>query len=317
MNYNFCAGLGFQHIKYFIAIAELGTMNRAAAELNVTQPLLSQKLTQLEKMIGIQLFQREKQRLRLTPSGELLLQEWRNIMQMFDTSIERAFELHSSNNLPIIFGWSNGIEHKTIRPCIHALQRTFPDIQITWRFIDIFHLLENLIEGYIDLAAIPDFGQLRSEPDIEYLEVIKLSLCLIHSRDHPLAQKKQVDWADIRPYRIILPELKNNENFTDELMRNCRKKGFLPHITYYEEETLTLQFEIMRNGGITFLLSHGLESDDFMERELESDVPHSLVLAWRKDASEKVTEYARSAAPEIAEVYKWRRNLLSRLRDYK
>ena len=311
------SGLSFQHIQYFIAVAEQGTMNRAAETLHVSQPLLSQKIAQLEQLIGIQLFQREKQRLKLTPAGELMLQEWRNILHMFETSIARGEAIQKDQISPIIFGWSNGIEQKTIRPCIHALQNNFPNIPVTWRLIDIYNLLRELVAGEIDLAAIPDFGQVRSEPKVDYINVVKLPLSLIHSKLHPLAQKERVDWADLKPYPIILPHIGHNENFTEELMRNCRRAGFVPFIQYCEEETLTIQFQIIQENGVTFLLSHGYESEDFMERDMESDVDHYLVLAWRMDAPERVINYARSAAPYIETVYHWRRSLLKGLKERK
>ena len=80
MDYPGYMSLTLQHFQYFILVVEQGTMMKTAELLNVSQPLLSQKIAQLEKELGVKLFTRNKGKLVLTEAGEQFLEETRGIL---------------------------------------------------------------------------------------------------------------------------------------------------------------------------------------------------------------------------------------------
>ena len=79
-----------RHLRYFVAVADAGTVSRAAAQLSLTQPALSRQIRDLESELGLPLFDRVGRRLHLTAEGENLLERTREILRAADALRERA-----------------------------------------------------------------------------------------------------------------------------------------------------------------------------------------------------------------------------------
>src|SRR5258707_10327266 len=79
-----------RHLRYFVTVADAGTVPRAAAQLSLTQPALSRQIRDLESELGLPLFDRVGRRLHLTAEGENLLERTREILRAADALRERA-----------------------------------------------------------------------------------------------------------------------------------------------------------------------------------------------------------------------------------
>src|SRR5262245_17602412 len=82
--------MDIRHVRTFVAVAEHGTVSAAAEMLHVTQPALSRQIVSLEQEFGFKLFTRSGRRLLLTPHGEELLADCRNLLSHVGALIEQA-----------------------------------------------------------------------------------------------------------------------------------------------------------------------------------------------------------------------------------
>jgi DNA-binding transcriptional LysR family regulator len=89
-----------QQLKYFVAVAEHLNFSKAADELFVTQPLLSQQIVALEQMLGCRLFLRSTKGVSLTPAGRLFLTEARRILDKADAAVRAAVRAASGDAYP-------------------------------------------------------------------------------------------------------------------------------------------------------------------------------------------------------------------------
>jgi DNA-binding transcriptional LysR family regulator len=83
-------GVELRHLRYFVAAADAGTLTRAAEQIFIAQPTLSQQIRRLEEMVGTPLLQRRREGLRLTAAGSVLLEEARTVLSLVDHSVSRA-----------------------------------------------------------------------------------------------------------------------------------------------------------------------------------------------------------------------------------
>lgn len=83
-------GVELRHLRYFVAAADAGTLTRAAEQIFIAQPTLSQQIRRLEEMVGTPLLQRRRDGVRLTEAGRVLLEEARTILSLLDHSVRRA-----------------------------------------------------------------------------------------------------------------------------------------------------------------------------------------------------------------------------------
>ena len=88
-------------LRYFVAIVDAGSATRAARALHVTQPVLSRQLHQLERSLGLRLFEPEGRGLRLTGAGEVFLAEARGLLSHAD-QVERAAGVLASGRLAVL-----------------------------------------------------------------------------------------------------------------------------------------------------------------------------------------------------------------------
>src|SRR5215831_8172836 len=79
-----------RQLRYFVAVAETGNISRAAQKIFLTQPALSRQIKALEQEIGQSLLERQAHSIRLTPAGETLLQEARELLKHADGVVERV-----------------------------------------------------------------------------------------------------------------------------------------------------------------------------------------------------------------------------------
>src|SRR6266702_2236296 len=79
-----CPAMELRQLRNFVAVAEQGNISRAAKSIFLTQPALSRQIKALEDEIGQCLLKREAHSIRLTPAGEMLLREARELLQRAD-----------------------------------------------------------------------------------------------------------------------------------------------------------------------------------------------------------------------------------------
>ena len=86
-------GLELRHLRYFAAVADAGTFTRAAEQMFIAQPTLSQQIRQLEELIGTPLLHRRRDGLRLTSAGTVLLDTCREVLSLVDHGVSRTRQM--------------------------------------------------------------------------------------------------------------------------------------------------------------------------------------------------------------------------------
>ena len=98
-------------LRYFVAVAELGHLTRAAERLGIRQPPLSQQIRLLERQLGVTLFQRQPRGMALTESGTAFLAEARGILQRMDEAVAHVRGIAAGERGRIAIGFTGSILH--------------------------------------------------------------------------------------------------------------------------------------------------------------------------------------------------------------
>jgi DNA-binding transcriptional LysR family regulator len=123
------AVIEFQHLVYFVAVAEEGSIRAAAHRLHLTQPPLSRHMRALERRLGVELFTRTPRGVLLTPAGEVLLVEARDTLSRLGSSLERV-QRAALGVRRIRFGYAGTAGTDLIPGVIAALARQTPAIDV-------------------------------------------------------------------------------------------------------------------------------------------------------------------------------------------
>ncbi|MFD1319312.1 LysR family transcriptional regulator [Loigolactobacillus zhaoyuanensis] len=142
-------------LKYFITIAEEGTVSQAAQVLHITQPTLSRQLKELETDLDTQLFTRQKNRLHLTEAGLFLKSRAEEILELTDQTqqefIDRKKQLFSGH---IALGCVEADNSDTLSLILEEFIADYPEVTFSIYTETSDDIVERLDKGLIDLAVL-------------------------------------------------------------------------------------------------------------------------------------------------------------------
>lgn len=189
-------------LRYFLAVAQEGTISGAADSLHVTQPTLSRQLMELEQELGATLFTRGKRRISLTEEGLFLRKRAQEIVALLERT-EAAFAAAGeeiSGDVYIGGGETEGM--RVIARAIRAVRQDHPHIA--------FHLFSGNAEDVrerLDRGSV-DFGLFIEPADLSAYDFIPLpardTWGVLLRKDHPLAAQEAVDADDLAGLPLIV-----------------------------------------------------------------------------------------------------------------
>ena len=238
--------MDIRQLRYFSAVVRTGSFTRAAEELGISQPTLSQQIRTLEKQIGNPLFERLGRSIRLTAYGEALRQPAAEILQQVAEAKSSLDQLQEGVRGKLRVGVIPTIMPYLIAPRVGAFSKRFPDVDLQFIEDTTPHLVEQLQSGDIDLAIS---GLPVRNPDILCSELTREPLFLAVAERHPLTREKSIDLQDLQHERFLL--LKEGHCLRDDVLRTCARGRTELH-RVFESDQLASIFQFVRSGfGLT------------------------------------------------------------------
>lgn len=195
--------MDIRQLQYFVGIAETGRFSEASRLLFVTQSAVSQQIKLLEEELGTQLFVRQAHSVALTESGQELLPLAKKVLQGVTECYDRMNDLKGLLCGTLNIGLTYSLE-PYIRETMLAFMSRFPKVKVNAYYKSLTDLLRMLKEHEIDIM----FSMMPTSPH-EYATSIPLTeyrLAAIMRANHPLAKKEIIQFSDLLPHKLILPE---------------------------------------------------------------------------------------------------------------
>jgi DNA-binding transcriptional LysR family regulator len=189
-----------RHLRYFVAVADAGTVSRAAGQLNVTQPALSRQLRDLEEELGLPLFDRVGRRLSLTAEGEHLLERTREILRAADALRERARAVAGGQTGTLRLGATAQTLESLISGFLFGFRRSWPGIDVRLVEDGGVRLRARVARGELHLAlgAVPAGDELQARPLFPVWV-----LAVLPARQAP-ARRKTLEVAELDGQSVLL-----------------------------------------------------------------------------------------------------------------
>jgi DNA-binding transcriptional LysR family regulator len=189
-------------LQIFEAIAQHGSFTRAAEELFLTQPTVSQQMKQLTKAIGVPLYEQIGKRIYLTDAGKAVLEVGRDISQRF-------------NDLEMTLADIKGLKQGNLKLAaittakyfvpriLGTFRQRYPGINISLQIANRQQILDRLANNLDDLYFI---GQPPEDLEINLRHFLDNPLVVIAPRNHPLAQEKLISLERLVEEPLIMRE---------------------------------------------------------------------------------------------------------------
>ncbi len=185
----------FRHLQALVRLCELGSLQRTAAAIGITQPAVTHLLADLEGLLEITLFQRHARGVRPTPACEDLLPVAQQLLQGLQAGAEAVAARHSGGAGLVRLGASSAAVLGLLVTALPAFQRRHPAIQVQLREAEIDGLLAGVSRGEVDMVAC-------RQPAVTpqgwgFTALVEDEFIVICAPGHPLTRKRKLQWADL------------------------------------------------------------------------------------------------------------------------
>jgi LysR family transcriptional regulator, hca operon transcriptional activator len=184
-----------RHLRYFVAVAEEGSLTVAAQKrLHTAQPSLSRQIHDLELEVGAQLLNRGPRGIELTAAGRVFLDHARIALLQVEAAGEAARRAAQPPRTSFAIGFLTGYEMDWLPAIMEILHTELPSTEVTIHSQDSPDLAAGLIRGKIDLAFLrPE----RQAPGLKFRLLRKDPLIVLMPHDHVLAARSSIRPQDI------------------------------------------------------------------------------------------------------------------------
>ncbi len=221
-----------KQLGYFVAAGEAGSILKAAENIHVSQPSISNAITQLEDTFGIQLFVRHHaQGMTLTTAGREFMHEANAVLKQANALHEFAGELSEKIIGTIELGCFLPLAPIITPELGHEFMSLHPQTKIKIHEAHQADLLQLLHQGTIDIALTYD---LQLQKDIEFFPLATLPPYVLLSSDHPMSKRKFISLDDIADEPMVLLDLPLSSEY---FMGLFNRKNLKPSIAARVRQT--------------------------------------------------------------------------------
>lgn len=146
--------MDIRQLRYFLTIADEGSITKAAEKLHMSQPPLSQQLKLLETELGVQLFERNTRNITLTDVGEALLYRTRQILDLFELTKNEVMDIHAGLDGTLSIGTVSSAGATFLPNIMQRFHQMYPRVNFEILDEDSDKIMEMLTHGMIDLGII-------------------------------------------------------------------------------------------------------------------------------------------------------------------
>lgn len=235
-------------LEYLSAIGEHRHFGRAAESCFVSQPTLSGQIMKLEEQLGLTLVERQTRKVMLTPAGEQLLIEARNVLKAanaFETSAKALLDPFAGD---LHVGLIPTLAPYLLPHIMEPLNALLPNINFYLHENQTKTLLKQLEEGKLDMLILPWLADMDK---FDRYDLFEEPLVLAVSPQHSLANANKLNLFDLRGHNIL--SLEDGHCLRDQAMGYCFTAGASEDQRFKATSLETLRYMVASNMGITLL----------------------------------------------------------------
>ncbi|HLO42382.1 MAG TPA: LysR family transcriptional regulator [Phycisphaerales bacterium] len=272
--------MDLQRLRYFLAVAEAGSVSRAAARLRVTQPSVSQQLGKLEASVGRRLFDRQGRGMVLTDAGRGMHTRAARIIAEVDSLLRDGAGMEEGSTR-LAVGAIPTMAPYILPRALSALRKKLPECEISVREDVTERLVEMLHDNVLDCAIL---STPIDDPMIELEVVGREELLAVVPAAWPEARGPMLTVADLREHPAIL--LEDVHCLSQQVKAFCTARKVAPRVVCRMTQLSTVLELVGLGMGLSIVPEMAARVDTSNVRKyvrLTSMKPvREIALAWRR-----------------------------------
>lgn len=219
----------FRHLKNFVAVAEAECVSFAATNLRISQPSLSRQMRDLEDSLGVALFRRSPNSLRMTDAGRAFLEEAKAILVRVDVARRNILNYSVERKLDLTVGHVPILASGMIPNLLKSLKESAPDLRVKLIEESAAALIAGARDGRFDVTLSPR-PRVRIPSGLAFEELCRFRPGVFVPPTHRFAKAKHIRPREIASEPLVVPTLKNFANYNHYLTAVFRIARAKPRI---------------------------------------------------------------------------------------
>lgn len=236
-----------RRLLYFFHVAKTGRFLSAEAKLNIAQSAMSRQIQQLEADLGVRLLERTGRGVTLTPAGEILYRDAKQILTRMASTVSEIADLsHPPGSVSIAAPPTfMGLYMARV---IERFEKALPGARIRAVEASSGAVMTQLIDGSVDIAIVVYAG---TGARVELTEMLTEPMCLLCAPNHPVARQRSIPRRQLRDLDLVIPAALNGHR---AILREYFEAGDLPLRSRIEADSLPLTRSLVMQRSLCTIL---------------------------------------------------------------
>ncbi|SFI75077.1 LysR substrate-binding domain-containing protein [Amycolatopsis sacchari] len=273
-----------RYLASFLAVAEELHFGRAAKRLHMAQPPLSQQIRQLEKELGVQLFERNTRSVRLTSAGQAFVDPVRRTLEDLDVATRAVKAAGRGEYGRVTIGFAGASSHQSLPLLTRAVRAAHPALELvlkgqTYANVALAHVADGSLDlGFVRLPI--------TKPGVEARVIDEEEMVVAVPSDNPLARADRIALEDLAGESFVSFPANAGSSVREATVQACEAAGFTPHVVQEAPDSYTILALVAAGVGVTLTLTscQHIQQTGLVYRPLAGPgVRMQAALAWRRD----------------------------------
>lgn len=242
--------LELRHFKYFLAVADELHFRKAAEKLFISQPGLSRQIKQMEDILGVSLFLRDKKKVSLTAAGEYLKNEVEFILNHLEITKKQMKLVAQGNTGELRIGFLGSAMQQVIPELLLNLKESRPGINTSLEELSNNSQLSAILKDKLDLGFV---RLSRTPPGLQIQPIYEDTFSLVVPKKHKIGAKEFTGLQQFAKDSFILFSQEYSPLYYDTVMSICEDAGFSPRVSHKSVHAQTIFKLVENNLGIAIV----------------------------------------------------------------
>lgn len=226
-----------RHLRYFLAVAETLHFGRAALQLQMAQPPLSQQIKQLETELGVQLFSRTRRKVSLTAAGVVLQQEAQQIFQQLEQAISRTQQADRGEVGRLEIAFVSSAMYSLLPDYLKQFREQYPHVEIVLHELSTQEQIQGLLANRLDIGFMrPPVAQ----KTLQAMPVLQEPLVAALPMRHRLASQSSLSIREFQGEAFVLFPRAMATRLYDQIISLCHQGDFSPTVIQQAAQMQTI-----------------------------------------------------------------------------
>lgn len=270
--------MDLRQLKYFQEVCRENNFTKAATNLYIAQPAITNSLRKLETELGVKLLNRTNKEVSLTSEGKVFLEMANRILDTVEETIQKMNDIKNLQGGSLNLGVPPQIGAYMFPGIFTEFAVKYPSLQLNVFEQGSAATTELLENGELDVGIVI----LRNcSPSLNTLTIRQEPVHLCVSPQHRLANRKSVSFSELRNEKFILR--KNDSFFREIVFELCKQYSITPNIVLSSNQIQTIKSLVAKNVGIAFFMEMVLKNDpNIVSIALDCGASVDVGLVWKK-----------------------------------